>query len=222
MLEEKAVSVSKPFNILTSALGHADPIVASHAARALGALGDGRATGPLVEYVTESRFYCKAEGFNALARLGERSACPDIRPLVDEPNVTDDWFWYACRAVRCAAAVALLALGDDSGAAYLNELADRDADVFFCWYAPAILHLTDELEASARIKARITVDRLRGKGGHRPRNTEPATMAVKARAVLRADRKSAAWCAAVRARNGAKRCDGMRERWQHSRTGRRT
>lgn len=174
--------MGKPFDILTSALGHDDPIVASHAARAMGALGDGRATGPLVEYVTESRYYCKAEGFNALARLGERPVCPDIRPLVNEPHVADDWFWYACRAVRCAAAVALLALGDDFGAAYLNELADRDDDVFFCWYAPAILHLTDELEASRTIKSLITVESLCTRGDRGIRNCEPATLAMKARA----------------------------------------
>lgn len=178
----EALKVGKPFDMLTAALEHADPIVASHAARLLGALGDGRATGSLVRYVTESRFYSKAEGFNALARLGQRSACPGIRPLVNEPHVADDWFWYACRAVRCAAAVALLALGDDFGAEYLNELADRDDDVFFCWYAPAILHLADELEATQTIKALITVESLGTRGDRGIRNSEPATLAMKARA----------------------------------------
>ncbi|HOI56570.1 MAG TPA: HEAT repeat domain-containing protein [Phycisphaerae bacterium] len=165
---------------LIGALDHEDILVAAHAARLLGQVGRREAVAPLLRYVTESQFYTKVAGLAALARIGDPSACDSLAALVDQPNVTDDWFWYACRSVRGAAAVALLALKDPRGGAYLNELADRDDDVVFVWWGVAILRLPNHLPETAALKGRITVEALRRRGDRGVRCSDAATLAMKA------------------------------------------
>jgi HEAT repeat protein len=177
------VADEKPFDLLTAALVADDEIVQADAARLLGELGSARAVPALGRYVTECRYYCKTAGSDALGRIGDAAAIPVLKHVLAEPNVDDDWFWYCRRAVRTSAAVALLALGDDSGAAWLGELADNNDDVFFCWYAPALLRLPDNLPVVPRLKARITVESLIRPGGRRTRNSEPGLMAVKTEAL---------------------------------------
>lgn len=173
----------RPVDVLVAGLRATDEVVQADAARLLGELGRREAVPALVAYVTDCRYYCKTAGIDALARLGDPAVCGDLRRLMADPNVDDDWFWYCRRAVRASAAVALLALGDDSGAAYLKELADTDDDVLLCWYGPAVLRLPDDLTAAREVKALITLDRLAGGGTRRTRHTEPGAVAMKAEAL---------------------------------------
>jgi len=152
---------------LLHALRDSNRIVAARAAQLLGELELPEAIAPLIDYVTTSRHYCKTAGFAALAAIGDRGVCEAIRPLVDAPNVEDDWYWMA---------VALLALGDDAGAGYLAELADADEDVFFAWFAPAILALDDEPAPAAELKVRVTVETCCAGGVRNVRQTDPGVL----------------------------------------------
>jgi len=172
-----------PMGVLFEALRMDNRLAQAHAAYLLGELGRPSAVGPLLDYVCYSRWHGKTAGFHALARIGDRSVCPAIRPLVDLPNSSDDWYWYGCKSVRAAAAVALLALGDESGEEYLTSLAERNDDVFYAWFAPALLRLPDEPPAAARFKARLTVDCLAGEGARGTRKVEPGVMAMVAEAL---------------------------------------
>ena len=153
------------------------------AARLLGTLGRHEAALPLVKYVTECRNYAKVAGFEALARLGDPAAVPALRRLVEWPNVPDDWYWYCARSVRAASAVALMALGDESGEPYLTQLADKQDDVFFAWFGPAILRLPDKSRAAKALKARLTVAALVQPGAGKTRCNNPATAAMIAEAL---------------------------------------
>jgi len=146
------------FDTLVGALDVEDRFIQAEAARLLGELRRKEAVGPLLRYVGRFGWQTKLVGFHALAQIGDRGVCPALRPLVDKPNCFNDWYWYGCRGVRAAAAIALLALGDDAGAACLRELADAGHDVFYAWFAPAILRLGDEPPATSEIKARITLE----------------------------------------------------------------
>jgi len=148
------------YDFLVDALSHADRVVQADAARLLGELGRATAAQPLVGYVTTSRYHAKTAGFWALARLGDPSVCGALRPLIDNPNCYDDYYWYGCRTVRAAAAFALLALGDDEGAGYLIELADNGDDVFYAWLAPALLSLPTGSAALEAIRSRLTCESL--------------------------------------------------------------
>lgn len=191
------MTAQKPLDLLLEALKSPDEVVAADAARLLGELGDPAAVPALCDYVTQSRFYCKTAGIEALARIGDRRAVPVLQGLLKDPNVDDDWFWYCRRAVIASAAIALLALGDDSGAAYLNQLADRDDDVFFCWYAPALLRLPSDLPAARLLKARLSVAAVAGPGARKTRLSEPGIMTIKTEALgLMATPEA---CAAIKA-----------------------
>jgi len=169
-----------PLRQLIAGLDAADRYDQAEAARLLGELGRREAVAPLLRYVTGSRYYCKAAGLHALARIGDASVCPTLRGLVDDPNVVDDWFWLDGRAVRAAAAVALLTLGDDSRAGYLAEMADAGHDVFFCFYGPTILRLPDDLAATRDLKARLTVEAVSDPARHSVRHSDPARVTLKA------------------------------------------
>ncbi|HUT57740.1 MAG TPA: HEAT repeat domain-containing protein [Phycisphaerae bacterium] len=169
-------------DVLVNGLGSEDRIVQSESARLLGELGLPRAVDPLIEYVQRSRFHAKGTGFWALAQIGEARAVPAIRPMVNAPNCYDDWYWYGCKSVRAAAAVSLLALADDGGAAYLTELADKGDDTFYAWFGPTILHLPDNPPA-AGFRARITTDSLVNVGERSARLTNPGTLAMVAEAL---------------------------------------
>ncbi len=168
---------AKPLQILIDALGAGDRVQA-RAALLLGDLRRPEAVGPLVEYVTTCRRHSKTAGFTALARIGDRGAVEAIRPLVDAPNVEDDWYWIGCKSVRAAAAVALLSMGDEGGAAYLTELADANDSVFYAWFAPAILRLGDEPPAAAALKARITPEAYSEPQKDKTRQTDPGMVAM--------------------------------------------
>jgi len=141
----------------------------------LGELSRPAAVGPLCDYVTHDRCYAKIAGFHALGRIGDRAAVEIIRPLLDDPNCQDDWYWYGCKSVRAAAAAALLALGDAGGTSYLTELAEADDDVFYVWFAPAILRLPD---APVALTSRLTPEALCGPGAGKVRQTDPARVAM--------------------------------------------
>jgi HEAT repeat protein len=170
--------VSAPFDTLLKALDAENRFVQAEAARLLGELRRPEAVEALVGYVTRFGRHTKLVGLHALAQIGERRVCPAIRPLVSKPNCYDDWYWYGAKSVRAATCVALLTLGDESGAAYLRELADADEDVFFAWFAPAILRLPDQLPVVADLKSRITVDNIFRPGTRKVRATEPGVITM--------------------------------------------
>ena len=174
---------AKPFEVLCDGLRSADPLVQAEAARLLGELGSPAAVAPLLDYVRTSRHYHKAAGYTALGRLGDRSVCAELRAHVERPGLRDDWYWYGCRAVRACVAVALLELGDEAGADFLRQLADKSDDVFFCWLAPALLRLGHALPAARELKGRLTAQTLTEPGFRRTRHTEPGNMAMKAEAL---------------------------------------
>ncbi|NLF31800.1 MAG: hypothetical protein GX591_13050 [Planctomycetes bacterium] len=165
-----------PYELLLDALFDPDRVVGADAARLLGGLGRREAAPALVRYVTECRYHAKVAAFEALARIGDASVCPAIRPRVDDPHVYDDWYWYGAKTVRAAAATALLALGDDSGAAYLTELADKHDDALYAWMAPAVLALGDTTPATAAIKARLSVQSLTGANERSVRLSDPGRL----------------------------------------------
>ncbi len=160
-----------------------DRFVQAEAARLLGELRLPEAAPPLVEFVSRFGWHTKLVGFHALANLGDRSVCPALRPLVDAPACFNDWYWYGCKSVRAAAAVALLALGDEGGAPYLRELADKDDDVFFAWFAPTILRLDDSPPAAAELKARLTVETILRPDSRKLRQGEPGALTMVAEAL---------------------------------------
>jgi len=165
------------YALLVDALGHADRVVQADAARLLGDLGQQRTSGPLVQYVTTSRYHAKTAGFWALAQIGDETVCPQIRPLVDHPNCYDDYYWYGCKAVRATAAAALGSLGDDAGIGYLTELADRGDDVFYTWLGPALLRLDGGLPSFAAIQGRLAFEPLTTVKGRGTRLIDPARLA---------------------------------------------
>ncbi len=145
-----------PFGDLVAALTADDLLVQADAARLLGELRRPESVTPLLRYVTDDRHYSKVAGFHALAEIGDRSISPSLRPLVSEPNCPDDWYWYGRRSVQTAAAVALLALGDESGVPFLLALADAGDEVLFCWYGPAVLKMAGSSAALESVRSRIT------------------------------------------------------------------
>jgi len=172
-----------PMDVLFAGLREDNRLIQAEAARLLGELGSRDAVGPLLDYVRYSRWHAKTTGFHALAQIGDRSVCDVIRPLVDLPNSSNDWYWYGCRSVRAAAAVALLTLGDEGGAHYLTELADKGDDVFYAWFAPALLRLPDDPPAAAALKKRITVESFLQEGSRQVRRTDPGVIAMIAEAL---------------------------------------
>lgn len=156
-----------PPPVLLEALKLDDPILPADAARLLGDLGSPAAVGPLIEYVQTSGYYAKTAGMDALGRLGDGGVCGALRALADDPRVDDDsGWWYGSTSVRLAAAIALLALGDDSRGEWLLDddksktEIDRKEWALFAWFAPAVLRLPDGLDATRRLKRRITVEAL--------------------------------------------------------------
>lgn len=150
-----------PPDLLLDALKSEDLAVQSDAARLLGELGSPKAVGPLVRYVKGSRRYVKTAGLDALAQIGDKSVCVEIRPLVREPNVFDDHFWYGRCSVQVAAALALLELGDEAG---MDLLMDPDYEhkewALFTWFGPTVMRLPDKSAAVRKLKGRFTVEKV--------------------------------------------------------------
>jgi len=127
--------------ILKSGLKHIDPLVNAEAARLIGDFHVRALIPELIEHARFHRFYSKVTAFYALSRMSVTEAIPHLQKLVDDPNVSDDWYWTGYKGVRAAAAVTLLQMGDDAGVPYLLELAKAGHVVFIRWFAPALLRL---------------------------------------------------------------------------------
>ncbi len=175
--------IKRPFDELIEALRDPNPLLQADAARLLGDLADPRAVDPLVEYVTHSRYNTKTAGIEALRRIGEPRATAAIRPLVDAPNVQDDWYWYARRSVRAAAALLLLHWNDRTGLPFLESLADSGNLVFHTWYAPSVLRLPDQPPSAVQLKSRLTPATLLGEEGPAASPTDPAQVVMVAEAL---------------------------------------
>ncbi len=149
--------------VLIAGLQSGDPIVQADAARLLGELRAREAVGPLLNYVCTDPHYAKTAGLEALARIGDPSVCPRIRQLMSDPHVPNDTPWYGYQSVRVAAALALLSLGDESGAATLQGIIDATAKdrspedaakwALYAWFGPAVLELPDGLESAQEVEA---------------------------------------------------------------------
>lgn len=174
------------FTFLTQGLQHADPVVQADAARLLGELGRTEAVPALITYVRTCRYQFKTAGFEALGRLGSPAAAPEIADLVDNPNTQDDWYWFSHKSVRAAAALTLLRLGHSTEAAqeYLTGLAEKKDDVFYAWFAPAILELPPTLPASRDLQALLSVEALMNSAGLRLTNPNMVVMVLQALGVL--------------------------------------
>ncbi|MBN2582269.1 MAG: HEAT repeat domain-containing protein [Planctomycetes bacterium] len=156
-----AASDAAPPQLLLDALHHEDVVIQADAARLLGDLGSRQAVGPLCDYAATSPRYVKTAALDALARIGDDRARRTLRPLVDEPRVSDDFWWYGHSSVRTGAVLALMALGDDSRAKFLIECEDDHLNwVLFTWFGPTALRLPDR-SATRALKARFTVEELK-------------------------------------------------------------
>ncbi len=163
-------AAAEPLAVLIAGLQSDDPIVQADAARLLGELRAREAVGPLLDYVCTSPYYAKTAGLEALARIGDPAACPRIRQLLSDPHVPDDTPWYGFQSVKLAAALALLTLGDESGAAMVQGIVEAKAKdrspedaaqwALYTWLAPVVLELPDNLESARKLKSEMTFERL--------------------------------------------------------------
>ena len=168
--EARPAVAAEPLAVLIAGLEADDPVVQADAARLLGELRSREAVGPLMNYVRTDPHYSKTAGLEALARIGDPGACPCIRQLISDPHVPNDAPWYGRQSVRVAAALALLSLGDETGASFLQEIIaanakDRSPEdaakwALYTWFAPAVLELPDGLESARKLKAEMTFERL--------------------------------------------------------------
>lgn len=171
------------FGVLVGALRDGDLVVRAEAARLLGEVGSGRAVEPLLEYLRVDRHYTKMTALRALAQIGDRSVVDELAGLVENPNAHDDWYWHGRKTLRAAAAVALLQLDSEAGVWYLNELAEKDDDSFFAWFAAEILRLPCESEAVCALQGLLTAESICRKGGRGIRDTDPGLLCLEAEAL---------------------------------------
>jgi HEAT repeat protein len=143
-------------DILKSGLKHFDPPVIAETARLIGEWGCRDFIPDLIEDARSNRFYSKVASFYALARLSAKEAIPHLTKLVEDPNVSDDWYWTGYAGVRAGAAVALLQMGQDAGGPYLLESAKAGSFVFTRWFAPALLRL----KAPPELEPYLTLENL--------------------------------------------------------------
>ena len=181
---------SKALHQLLNALHSGDPVIQAHAASLLGELKAEVAVGPLVEYVTDCRYYAKTAGFNALMAIGDKTVIPDIAPLIEKPNVPIDLHWYQSICVQSAAALTNIVLGGNDGGSEGASFFDRvriekgvDWKFFiFClWYSPFILQLPGTSPALMALK-QLTRKLVFNKRFYQ---AERATMAARAMAVIK-------------------------------------
>ena len=168
--EARPAAAAEPVAVLIAGLQSGDPIVQADAARLLGELRAREAVGPLLNYVCTDPHYAKTAGLEALGRIGDPSVCPRIRQLMSDPHVPNDTPWYGYQSVRVAAALALLSLGDESGAATLQGIIDATATdrspedaakwALYAWFGPAVLELPDGLESARKLKEEMTFESL--------------------------------------------------------------
>ncbi len=177
------VGAGSGMNLLLGCLTHDDLVVRAEAGRLLGEVGSARAVGLLVDYVRTDGHYAKMTALRSLVQIGDRSVVDDIAPLVDDPKVFDDWYWHGCKSVRAAAAVALLGLGSEAGVAYLEELAEKDDDSFYAWFAAEILRMPAEFEAVDGLQKRLTVEAITRRGSRGIRTSDPGLLCMEAEAL---------------------------------------
>ena len=114
---------------VVSALCGSDVVLSSEAGRFIGEQRCCHLQHALLQHVQESRDYGKTSSIHALALLQDEIAIPVLKKLIEEPNVPDDAYWYGHRAVRAAAAVALLHFDAHCGEDYLRGLAEKNHQV---------------------------------------------------------------------------------------------
>jgi HEAT repeat protein len=175
---EAGPAAAEPLAVLIAGLQADDPVVQADAARLLGELRSREAVGPLADYVCTDRHNAKTAGLTALAQIGDPAVCPRIRQLISDPHVPNDTPWYDYQSVREAAALALLSLGDESGASFLQEVIaakakDRSPEdaaqwALYTWFAPTVLDLPDSLESARKLKQEMTFERIFPQGKKDP------------------------------------------------------
>jgi HEAT repeat protein len=164
--------------VLRNALKGPDPLIAAEAARLIGEW-EGHALIPdLIEHARNHRFYSKVTAFYALAKLSATEAIPHLAKLVDDPNVSNDWYWHGAKGVRAAAAVSLLQLGSEAGVAHLRELAEKRENVFYRWFAPALLRLKNAVPLHAYLTLENLCPSDRQKKYDGPEFSEPGMLCM--------------------------------------------
>ena len=142
--------------MLRHGLNMDDPILQADSARLLGELGWPEAIDPLLDYVITSPRYEKNAGLDALRRIGRADVCEQIVPLIDAPNVYDDYYWYCADAIRAAAALTVLALDPSQNTGYFERqyaTPDNFKFIWFChYYSPVILSLPETDERISRLR----------------------------------------------------------------------
>jgi len=170
------VIVNCPMDLLLTTLRTGDPLAQAEAARLLGEASALEAIPALLEYVEGCQQFHKSAGFTALGRMGDSSVCDRVYALMEDARMRDDWYWFGWRSVRAAAAHALLMLGDDRGTVFLKEIAEKEDDVFYAWFAPAILRLEAGTSGLADLKDYLTVERLLSVPENSTRLTDPSRL----------------------------------------------
>jgi HEAT repeat protein len=119
-----------------------------------------------------SGYYSKTSGFFALQQIGDASVCDDILPLVEQPNVYNDFIWRHRVMVQAACALTLLKLGDQRGADLFIAEWDKPGSwqirLAAIFYAPAILSLPGTTDIIKRIQTKYYGFALYNKNIQRP------------------------------------------------------
>jgi len=152
-----APNLSRAWGLLMESLRSADPLWSPEAARLLGQLGRTDAVAPLVDYVRTSWDYGKTAGLYALQQLGDADCAQDLVPLVDSPNVCEDYYWHRAYMVRAAAALTVRTLDAQLAPQFFErELSGEASDSLnqFCiFYAPVLMDLPPGDALFDRLKA---------------------------------------------------------------------
>lgn len=155
-LGRRRVPAGKALGLLLGELRSSDPEVAAESARLLGELAIPEAVEPLLAFVESSRFYSKTAGLHALMQTGEPGACGRILPLIENPGVYDDYYWFGARAVRFSAALAVLGLDAALEPGYIDRVFESKdwADILCPIYSGTILELPAKGEKVLRLRQR--------------------------------------------------------------------
>jgi HEAT repeat protein len=174
------------FQFIVDQLQDGDPIIRADAARLLGEIKRSDAVAPLTGYLQNEQHYTKVAGIYALWQIADPAAIPILQTLLKKPNVPDDWYWYARRAVVTSVAIGLSTFGDDSGVPFLQDLLDKNNDVVFCWYGPTILRFARESDQAKpvvglqELAKQITVSALYNTVALSKRFSEPGLLTMTA------------------------------------------
>ena len=145
----------KALDLLLAGLTVPDPVISADAARLLGELARPETMDALLAYVENSPFYSKTAGFCALMQLGRAEACERILPLIENPRVYDDFYWYGRTTIRFCAALSVLALAPEKEPGCLDEACRAGpwtVDLFCLLFSPLILKLDAGQEKNALLR----------------------------------------------------------------------